>query len=243
MRQIVLDTETTGLEVSQGHRILELAAVEIVNRRPSGKTFHRYINPGRDIDPGAVEVHGLTLEFLQDKPRFREVALEFLDFVRDAELIIHNAPFDVGFLDCELGLLDLPGIARHCTPITDTLRMARDLHPGKRNGLDALCERYAVDNSARTLHGALLDAQLLAEVYLAMTRGQETLIIDLAPAGRTLVDASFDLSTLRLPVVQASEAELQAHARQLVEIQKVSKGACVWLQLEAPAAELQVASA
>jgi DNA polymerase-3 subunit epsilon len=234
MRQIVLDTETTGLEVSQGHRIIELAAVEIVNRRPSGKTFHRYVNPGRDVDFGAVEVHGLTLEFLQDKPKFRDVAHEFLDFVREAELIIHNAPFDVAFIDFELGLLDLPGIGQCCSPITDTLRMARELHPGKRNGLDALCERYAVDNSARTLHGALLDAQLLAEVYLAMTRGQETLIIDLAPAGPALVDASFDLSTLSLLVVQASEAELEAHNRQLADIQKASKGACVWLHVEAP---------
>jgi DNA polymerase III subunit epsilon len=242
MRQIVLDTETTGLEVSQGHRIIELAGVEIVNRRPSGKTFHRYVNPGRDIDFGAVEVHGLTLDFLQDKPKFRDVALEFLDFVQGAELIIHNAPFDVGFLDYELGLMDLRGIAQHCTPITDTLRMARDLHPGKRNSLDALCERYAVDNSARTLHGALLDAQLLAEVYLAMTRGQETLIIDLAPAGRTLVDASFDLSTLSLVVVQASDAELEAHTRQLSDIQKVSKGACVWMQLESPARAIEAAA-
>jgi len=243
MRQIVLDTETTGLDPALGHRIIELGGVELVNRRPTGNHFHRYLNPDRDIEDGALQVHGLTAEFLRDKPKFADIADEFLRYVDGAELIIHNAPFDVGFLDCELGLLDLPGIARHCTPITDTLRMARDLHPGKRNGLDALCERYAVDNSARTLHGALLDAQLLAEVYLAMTRGQETLIIDLAPAGRTLVDASFDLSTLRLTVVQASEAELQAHARQLVQIQKVSKGACVWLQLEAPAAELQAASA
>lgn len=232
MRQIVLDTETTGLEVSQGHRIIELAAVEIVNRRPSGKTFHRYINPGRDIDAGAIEVHGLTPEFLQDKPRFRDVAEEFVEFVRGAELIIHNAPFDVGFLDYELGLLDRAAIAQHCTPITDTLRMARELHPGKRNSLDALCERYAVDNSARTLHGALLDAQLLAEVYLAMTRGQETLVIDLAPTGRTLVEANLDLSALSLVVVQPSEQELEAHAKQLADIQKVSKGACVWLQME-----------
>jgi DNA polymerase III subunit epsilon len=237
MRQIVLDTETTGLEVSQGHRIIELAAVEIVNRRPSGKTFHRYINPGRDIDFGAVEVHGLTLDFLQDKPKFADVAHDFLDFVRDAELIIHNAPFDVGFLDYEMALLDLQGIAQYCMPITDTLRMARDLHPGKRNSLDALCERYAVDNSARTLHGALLDAQLLAEVYLAMTRGQETLIIDLAPASRTLVDATLDLSALSLLVLRASEAELDAHTRQLADIQKVSKGACLWLQVEAAPAE------
>ena len=243
MRQIVLDTETTGLEVSQGHRIIELAAVEIVNRRPTGHTFHRYINPGRDIDPGAVEVHGLTLEFLQDKPRFRDVARELLDFVSQAELIIHNAPFDVGFLDYELGLLDLGGIARHCTRITDTLRMARELHPGKRNSLDALCERYAVDNSARTLHGALLDAQLLAEVYLAMTRGQETLIIDLAPSARTLVDATLDLTSLNLVVVQPTEAELEAHTRQLADIQKVSKGACLWRQLETPAPEPAAASA
>jgi DNA polymerase-3 subunit epsilon len=243
MRQIVLDTETTGLEVSQGHRIIELAAVEIVNRRPSGKQFHRYINPGRDIDLGAIEVHGLTLEFLADKPRFRDVAGEFLEFVRDAELIIHNAPFDVGFLDYELGLLDRPGIAQHCTPITDTLRMARELHPGKRNSLDALCERYAVDNSHRTLHGALLDAQLLAEVYLAMTRGQETLVIDLAPAGRTLVDASLDLSTLSLVVVRPTEAELEAHGKQLADIQKVSKGACMWLQLELPVDAEQPAAA
>src|SRR5512134_1619858 len=237
MRQIVLDTETTGLEVTLGHRIIELAAVEIVNRRFTGRTFHRYVNPERDIDPGAIEVHGLTCEVLQDKPRFGDVAREFLDFVQGAELIIHNAPFDVGFLDFELSLLDLTPICEHCRPITDTLRMARDLHPGKRNSLDALCERYAVDNSARTRHGALLDAELLAEVYLAMTRGQETLIIDLAPAARTLVDASLDLSALSLVVVRASDAELEAHTGQLADIQKVSKGACLWLQLESPVPE------
>jgi DNA polymerase III subunit epsilon len=237
LRQIVLDTETTGLEVTQGHRIIELAAVEIVNRRPSGRTFHRYVNPERDIDFGAMDVHGLTLDFLQDKPKFVDIADEFIDFVRDAELIIHNAPFDVGFLDYELERRGLRGICQYCTPLTDTLRMARDLHPGKRNGLDALCERYGVDNSARTLHGALLDAQLLAEVYLAMTRGQETLIIDLSPASRTLVDASLDLSALSLIVLKASEAELSAHSRQLADIQKVSKGACLWLQLEAAPVE------
>jgi DNA polymerase-3 subunit epsilon len=235
MRQIVLDTETTGLEVTQGHRIIELAGVEIVNRRLSGRTFHRYVNPGRDIDPGAIEVHGLTPEFLQDKPAFADIARELLEFVRDAELIIHNAPFDVGFLDCELALLDLGAISEHCGRITDTLRMARELHPGKRNNLDALCERYQVNNSARTLHGALLDAQLLAEVYLSMTRGQETLVIDLAPGGRQASDASADLSTLDLVVLPANETELAVHLRQIEDIDKASKGACVWKRLESPA--------
>lgn len=235
MRQIVLDTETTGLEVAHGHRVIEIAAVEVVNRRLSGRTFHRYVNPDRDIDRGAVEVHGLTLDFLRDKPRFGDVVHEFLDFVRDGELIIHNAPFDVGFLDHELGLVNLPGIAQHCALITDTLRMARELHPGKRNGLDALCERYAVDNSARTLHGALLDAQLLAEVYLAMTRGQETLVIDLAPAAVGPTAGGLDLTALALVVVEPSEEELQAHTAQLAAIDKLSKGACLWLKLEAPA--------
>ena len=164
MRQIVLDTETTGLEVSLGHRVLEIAGVEIVNRRLTRRHFHKYLNPDRDIEAGALQVHGLTLEFLQDKPRFRDIVSEFLDFVDGAELIIHNAPFDVSFLDSELGLADLRPIATYCPVVTDTLRMARDLHPGKRNNLDVLCERYQVDNSARTLHGALLDAELLAEV-------------------------------------------------------------------------------
>jgi DNA polymerase-3 subunit epsilon len=232
MRQIVLDTETTGLEVAQGHRIIEVAAVEVVNRRLSGRSFHRYVNPDREIDRGAAEVHGLSLEFLRDKPRFADIAAEFLDFLRDGELIIHNAPFDVGFLDHELSLLGRPGVAQHCAAVTDTLRMARELHPGKRNSLDALCERYAVDNSARTLHGALLDAQLLAEVYLAMTRGQETLVIDLAPAGGSRGATEFDLSTLSLVVVEPTAAELQAHAAQLADIDKASKGVCLWLQLE-----------
>jgi DNA polymerase-3 subunit epsilon len=234
MRQIVLDTETTGLEVTLGHRIIELAAVEIVNRRFSGRTFHRYVNPERDIDPGAIEVHGLTREFLQDKPRFGDVAREFLDFVDGAELIIHNAPFDVGFLDFELNLLDLAPVCEHCRPITDTLRMARDLYPGKRNSLDALCERYQVDNSARTRHGALLDAELLAEVYLSMTRGQETLVIDLT-SGRQAGETSFDLSTLDLIVLTPTEAELAAHAMQIEAIDKASKGACLWKRLEAVA--------
>ena len=232
-RQIVLDTETTGLEVALGHRIIEVAAVEIVNRRLTGNHFHRYINPERDIDPGALEVHGLTAEFLQDKPKFSDVVAEFVEFVRGAELIIHNAPFDVGFLNQELGLLDLQSVDQHCTPITDTLRMARELHPGKRNNLDALCERYQVDNSARTRHGALLDAELLAEVYLAMTRGQETLVIDLGSSARVAADAEFDLSTLDLSVVRPTEAELAEHIEALEAIDKASKGACLWKKLEA----------
>jgi DNA polymerase-3 subunit epsilon len=232
MRQIVLDTETTGLEVVLGHRIIEIGAVEIVSRRLTGKRFHRYVNPEREIDPGALEVHGLTSEFLQDKPRFRELAAELVEFVRGAELIIHNAPFDVGFLDYELRLMDLQPISEHCPQITDTLRMARDLHPGKRNGLDALCERYEVDNSARTLHGALLDAELLAEVYLAMTRGQETLVMDLAPARHGAGDAEMDLSTIQLVVLRATAEELAAHHQQLEAIDKTAKAGCVWKRLE-----------
>ncbi len=242
MRQIVLDTETTGLEVTLGHRIIEIAAVEIVNRRLTRRSFHRYVNPGRDVDPGAQEVHGLSREFLQDKPAFGDVAEEFLEFVRGAELIIHNAAFDVGFLDFELSLLDRGRVAQHCKPVTDTLRMARELHPGKRNSLDALCERYEIDNSRRTLHGALLDAELLAEVYLAMTRGQDALIIDLAPSRASSASASIDLSTLELLVSAASELELAAHAKQLEDIDKVSKGKCVWKQLDALESPLAMAS-
>ena len=234
-RQIVLDTETSGLEVVLGHRIIEIGAVEIVNRRLTGNRFHRYINPDREIELGALEVHGLSAEFLQDKPRFHEVAGEFLEFVRGAELIIHNAPFDVGFLDHELRLLDRQPIAQHCPEITDTLRLARDLHPGKRNGLDALCERYQVDNSARTLHGALLDAELLAEVYLAMTRGQETLLMDLIPAARGAGAMEVDLSTFELVVVSATQDELAAHWQQLDAIDKASKGTCLWKRLESTA--------
>ena len=233
MRQIVLDTETTGLEVTSGHRIIELAAVEIINRRLTGNRFHRYINPERDIDPGALEVHGLSLEFLQDKPKFADVAQEFLEFVRDTEVIVHNAPFDVGFLDYELGLLDLGSIRDQCAGITDTLRMARELHPGKRNNLDALCERYQIDNSSRTLHGALLDAELLAEVYLSMTRGQETLVIDLAPAAKVAGEVELDSSELDLIVLPATAEELAAHRHQLEDIDKASKGACLWKRLEA----------
>ena len=176
MRQIVLDTETTGLEPEQGHRIIEIGCVEMINRRLTGRTFHHYLNPERDIDPGAQEVHGLSREFLSDKPLFGDVADEFLEFVGDAELVIHNAPFDVGFLDAELTRLarELPAMQVVC-PVLDTLVLAREMHPGQRNSLDALCRRYQVDNSQRELHGALLDARILAEVYLAMTGGQAAL--------------------------------------------------------------------
>src|SRR5574341_1760557 len=201
MRQIVLDTETTGLEPELGHRIIEIAGVELVNRSFTGNNFHRYFNPGRESEAGALEVHGLTAEFLSDKPKFRDVAAEFLDYLGGAELVIHNSAFDVTFLNRELDLAELKPVTEYCLGIVDTLRLAKDLHPGKRNSLDALCERYQVDNSARTLHGALLDARLLAEVYLAMTRGQETLSIDLAPAARDAREAEIDLSAVQLIVL------------------------------------------
>jgi DNA polymerase-3 subunit epsilon len=231
VRQVVLDTETTGLDPALGHRVIELACVEMVNRRLTGRTFHRYVNPQRASDPGALEVHGLTEEFLSDKPLFRDLAAEFLEFVRDAELVIHNAPFDVGFLDAELRRLDLPGVAGHASGVLDTLRLARELHPGKRNSLDALCERYGVDNSARTLHGALLDARLLAEAYLAMTRGQESLVMDLGEEGSRLAALQAHAGPLDLVVVRASDAEREAHARYLEDLDKASKGKCVWKAL------------
>jgi DNA polymerase-3 subunit epsilon len=235
VRQIVLDTETTGLEVSLGHRVIEIAGVEIVNRRLTRRHFHKYVNPERDIEPGALQVHGLTLEFLQDKPRFREIVSELLEFVTGAELIIHNAPFDISFLDHELALCELQPLAAYCPTITDTLYMARDLHPGKRNSLDALCERYEVDNSARTLHGALLDAELLGEVYLAMTRGQETFIMDIGLPEQGSIDIELGEAIPELEVVYATAGELEAHRRQLEDIDKATKGGCLWNRLEAAA--------
>ena len=227
MRQIILDTETTGLDPRQGHRIIEVAAVEMVNRRLTGNHLHRYVNPDRDIDAGAMQVHGITPEFLQDKPRFADIAHEFVDFIRGAELIIHNAPFDVGFLNMELGLLEMPPLPNWCDAVTDTLMMAKALHPGQRNNLDALCKRYGVDNAARTLHGALLDCELLATVYLALTRGQESLSIGLearsAQADR--VAAGARPKPVLLP---ASDEELVAHAALLEAIAQESKGTCLW---------------
>ncbi|MGE0559248.1 MAG: DNA polymerase III subunit epsilon [Burkholderiales bacterium] len=224
-RQIILDTETTGLDPKLGHRIIEIAGVELVNRRLTGRHFHRYVNPGRDSDEAALQVHGLTSEFLADKPKFAEIVAEFLEYVEGAELIIHNAPFDVGFIDSELALLKKKKLATWCPSVIDTLRMAKDLHPGKRNGLDALCERYQIDNSARTLHGALLDAELLADVYLAMTRGQDSLIIESESVDAAAADSGFDRGSLKLVVVRASAEELAVHEAQLAEIDKVSGGA------------------
>ncbi len=225
MRQVVLDTETTGLEVREGHRIIEIGCVELVGRRLTERRLHRYLNPDREIDAGALAVHGLDAERLANEPRFADVVDELLEYVRDAEVIIHNAPFDLSFLDTELALVGRPPFAEHCAVVTDTLRLARDLHPGKRNSLDALCERYGVSNKHRTMHGALLDAGLLAEVYLAMTRGQDSLVIDLAhgvAADAPPIDAS------RLIVLPASAEELAAHESVLDSIQAECRQPPVW---------------
>ncbi len=236
MRQIFLDTETTGLEHKLGHRIIEIGCVEMRNRRLTNRHFHRYINPQRDIDAGALAVHGISLDFLQDKPLFADIAAEFIDFVRGAELIIHNAPFDIGFLNAELALLDMAPISTVCHGVHDTLRMAKDLHPGKKNNLNALCDRYGVDNSRRTLHGALLDAEILAEVYVAMTRGQESLIMDLANdnAGQVKTTEQTQAGGQRRAqcILHASEEELAHHEQLLSAIQKESKGKCLWLPSE-----------
>ena len=178
MKQIVLDTETTGLDPRSGHRIIEVACIEMENRRFTGRHLHKYVNPEREIDAGAQAVHGITLEFLADKPKFADIVDEFLEFINGAELVIHNAPFDIGFLNAELRRIDRVPVETVCNGVIDTLRMAKDLHPGKRNSLDALCERYEIDNSGRTLHGALLDTELLADVFMAMTRGQNSLMIE-----------------------------------------------------------------
>ncbi len=232
MRQIFLDTETTGLDPAQGHRIIEVAAVEVVNRRFTGNRYHVYINPEREIDAGAQAVHGITLERLQGEPRFADIAREFLDFICGAELVIHNAPFDVGFLNHELGMLELGRVDALCSSIVDTLKLARDMHPGQRNNLDALCKRYGIDNSNRTLHGALLDAELLADVYMAMTRGQESLIIDIGLQADAVEEAVF-VREQPLAVIVASEDEQAAHEQYLAGLDKAAGGVSVWRQLEA----------
>lgn len=231
MRQIFLDTETTGLEHKLGHRIIEIAGVEMCNRRLTHRHFHRYVNPEREIDAGALSVHGISREFLLDKPLFADIAAEFLDFVRGAELVIHNAAFDVGFLNAELALLDMAPITTACHGICDTLRMAKDLHPGKKNNLNALCERYGVNNSHRTLHGALLDAEILAEVYLSMTRGQESLIIELDNGATEGIEQAQPTGQLREQLIKrAGENEVTEHRKVLIDIQAASKGNCLWLQ-------------
>ncbi len=236
MRQVVLDTETTGLEVSQKHRIIEIGAVEIVNRRLTGRHYHVYIQPDRAIDAGALEVHGITEDFLTDKPRFGEIVDGFLDFVEGAEVVIHNAAFDVAFLDYEFRLcaantrMDIS-----CIEVTDSLELARRQYPGQRNSLDALCKRLGIDNSRRTLHGALLDSEILAEVYLAMTGGQSAIEfeLDTASAGADTVIKIDPASYPQTPVLKASEEELAAHQRWLEKLQNDSSDGCIWQQLEA----------
>lgn len=233
MRQIFLDTETTGLDPAQGHRIIEIAAVEVVNRRLTNNHFHVYLNPDREIDIGAQQVHGISLEFLQDKPRFPEIADELLKFIAGGELIIHNAPFDVGFLNMELGLISRGKLEECCVGIIDTLKMAKEMRPGQRNNLDALCRVYGVDNSSRTLHGALLDAELLADVYLAMTRGQESLMMDIVEAPSAAGLETVSVRTQPLKVISADESELQAHQEYLAGLDKAAGGASLWTQLSA----------
>lgn len=223
MRQIFLDTETTGLYPEQGHRVIEIAAIETINRRPTGNHFHQYLNPEREIDAAAQEVHGITLEFLQDKPRFETIADDFILFVKDSELIIHNAPFDVGFLNSELGRLGLQPVQTFCDKITDTLKMAKDARPGQRNNLDALCRHFEIDNSRRTLHGALLDAELLAEVYMALTRGQDSLMIDLEHEVLTHKSVWSDTNKTKPKVLMANEQECAAHEAYLQSLESDEK--------------------
>ncbi len=228
MRQIILDTETTGLEPAKGHRVIEIGLVEVVQRRRTGQHFHCYLNPGRDSDPGALQKHGLTAEFLADKPRFADVVEEFLAFVAGAELVIHNAAFDMGFLNHELKQLGREPLSTCCPQVVDTLMVARELHPGKRNTLDALCERYGIDNSRRTFHGALLDAELLGDVYLAMTRGQETLMMEDPSHSQGVARSAVHRPTQPLRVQYASLDELDNHMQQIERIDQASKGECLW---------------
>lgn len=230
MRQIILDTETTGIDPRAGNRIIEIGCVEMLNRQLTGNNFHYYINPERDSEEGALAVHGLTTEFLSDKPKFAEIVNEFRDYVAGAEIIIHNAPFDIGFLNAEFDRLGIPKFEGHVAGIIDSLVMAKELHPGKRNSLDALCDRYGISNAHRTLHGALLDSELLAEVYLAMTRGQESLTIDLAEPVATAnsADAGAALPLAEIVVLQATPEELVEHEALLDKLDKESKGTCVW---------------
>ncbi|MBP7532356.1 MAG: DNA polymerase III subunit epsilon [Ottowia sp.] len=236
-RQIVLDTETTGLSAESGDRIIEIGCVELLNRKLTGNNLHFYINPERDSHEDALKVHGISNEFLRDKPKFAEVAEEILRYLEGAEVIIHNAAFDIGFLDKELERLGKPVFTSFVSEVTDTLAMAKQLYPGKRNSLDALCDRLGVDNSGRTLHGALLDAELLADVYINLTRGQEALLIDLGDVGEQGAEGErIDLSVFDLPVLTANAQELAAHADVLAQIDKASGGKLVWQADHAAAA-------
>jgi DNA polymerase-3 subunit epsilon len=231
MRQLIIDTETTGLDPKGGHRIIEFAALELVDRRPTGRFLHLHFDPEREVDFGATEVHGKTWEDLKGRPRFRDRAAEMLDFLRGAEWIIHNAPFDVAFLDYEFEQVRMPSSTSLHAGVIDTLALARDSFPGKRNNLDALCERFGISNAHRTLHGALLDAELLAEVYLAMTRGQESLTIDIgeAPGLSAVMFEGTAEGRPALVVVLPSREELDAHAEYLAALERESRGRCVWL--------------
>ncbi len=238
MRQIVLDTETTGLDPSQGHRIIEIGCVELVNRRLTGDSYHQYINPDREIDQGAIEVHGITNESLTDKPFFADVADDFLNYVKGAELIIHNAPFDTGFLNNEFKLLNKKKpvtVEKHCSVI-DTLRMARKMHPGQKNDLDSLCRRYDIDNTQRTLHGALLDAEILADVYLIMTGGQTGLFEEGGAGSGDSVSSTADIRRLdenrqALPVIAASADERTAHESWIAELDESAEHGSLWSRL------------
>ena len=229
MRQIFLDTETTGLYPDQGDRIIQIRCVELVNRKLTGNNLHFYVNPGRDSHEEALKVHGITTEFLRDKPKFDAVADELLAYLSGAEIIIHNAAFDVGFLNKELSLLGRDNFKQFVASVTDTLVMAKEMYPGKRNGLDALCDRLGVDNSGRTLHGALLDAELLADVYINMTRGQDALLMDAGSQEQTVGAASrVDLSRFDLTVLVANESEVAAHDDVLTQLDKASGGKTIW---------------
>ena len=241
MRQIFFDTETTGLDADKSDRIIEIGCVEMVDRQLTGRHLHLYINPERPSHEEALRIHGLTETFLADKPKFAEVADELLAYLAGAELVIHNAPFDIGFVNAELKRLRRGVLTDHVAGVRDTLLMARDLYPGKANSLDALCRRLEVDNSKRQLHGALLDAELLAEVYIRLTRGQDALLIDDHTDAGHGIEAglqaqALDLSRFMLPVLQASDSERQAHAAMLAELDKAAGGACGWRQLKSPPA-------
>jgi len=246
MRHLIVDTETTGLDPQQGHRIIEVAGLEVVDRRATGRSVHFRVDPEREIDAGATEVHGMTWDDLKGKSKFGDIAPEFIDFARGAQWVIHNAPFDLAFLDAELARAGLPRCADIHAGVIDTLALAREMYPGKRNNLDALCERFGIDHAGRTLHGALLDAQLLAEAYLAMTRGQETLTIDVAAPSRRAGLADGDAGGLPagraspLRVIAPSAAEQAAHRDYLAAIDRESRGGCLWLasaEADAPVAD------
>jgi DNA polymerase-3 subunit epsilon len=229
MRQIFLDTETTGLSADNGDRVIEIGCVELFNRKLTGNNKHYYLNPGRDSHEEALKVHGITSEFLKDKPKFEAVADDLLEYLQEAEVIIHNAAFDVGFLNKELELIGRPLFREYVASVTDTLVMAKEMFPGKRNSLNALCDRLGVDNSGRALHGALLDAELLADVYINLTRGQDALLIDLGSAESTGVNVvQIDLRSFELPVLAANDQEVSAHEDVLKQIDKASGGKTVW---------------